>query len=106
MLSSRPVKNIYILMFLLGSYRTFSLLPPISNVFEQPLLFRIRPLVDGIICEEQFGFRAGHSTTLQLVRVLTSLTDAANTFQSTGAVLFAGFDKVWHEGLLLSLIHI
>ena len=80
-----------------GTYHPISLLPVISKVFERLLLARIRPLVDGFIREEQFGFRPRHSTTLQLVRVVTCLADATNNHQATAAVLLdvsKAFDKV------------
>ena len=32
--------------------------------------------------DEQFGFRLGHSTTLQLLRVMEHLTSAANETRS------------------------
>ena len=79
---------------LADSYRPISLLPVISKVFERLLLAHIWPLLDNFILSEQLGFRREHSTTLQLVRVVTALSDAANKRESTGAVL------------LLSLIHI
>ena len=85
-----------------------SLLPVISKVFERLLLAPIWPLLDNFIRSEQFGFRREHSTTLQLVRVVTELSDAANKKESTGAVLLdvsKAFDKVWHEGLLYKLAH-
>ncbi|KAA5549930.1 reverse transcriptase family protein, partial [Pseudomonas aeruginosa] len=55
---------------------------------------------------EQFGFRSGHSTTLQLTRVLHHLADRRNSGQYTVAVLLdieKAFDRVWHEGLVHKL---
>ena len=50
--------------------------------------------------------RREHSTTLQLVRVITHLSDATNRRAATAAALLdvsKAFDKVWHEGLLFKL---
>ena len=45
------------------------------------------PLLDGFIRQEQFCFRREHSTNLQLVKVVTQLTDAENKHQSTVTIL-------------------
>lgn len=88
------------------NYRPISLLPTISKIFERLFLSRVSPLLDGYIRPEQFGFRRGHSTTQQLVRVVNMLVDNANmNLCSTGVLLDVSkaFDKVWHEGLLYKL---
>lgn len=88
------------------NYRPISLLPVASKIFERLLLRRLSPLLDDVIRPEQFGFRKGHSTTLQLVRVVNKLVDARNMNLATVAVLLdvsKAFDKVWHEGLLYKL---
>lgn len=88
------------------NYRPISLLPIISKLFEKLFLTRISPYLDGYLRPEQFGFRKGHSTTLQLVRVVNKLVDAANNNLATVAVLLdvsKAFDRVWHAGLLYKL---
>lgn len=45
------------------------------------------PVVGGFIRPEQFGFHRAHSTTLQLVRVVNHLPDAAKQHLSTRAGL-------------------
>lgn len=88
------------------NYRPISLLPIISKLFEKLFLTRLTPFLDGYIRPEQFGFRKGHSTTLQLVRVVNKLVDAANKNLATVAVLLdvsKAFDRVWHDGLMYKL---
>ena len=58
------------------SYRPISLLDTIGKLFEKVLLIRIlhEVSVGGIIPDEQFGFRPGHSTSLQLARQVQRIT--------------------------------
>lgn len=70
------------------------------------MLARIWTEVDCLIHPEHFGFRREHSTTLQLMRVLTQLSDARNWQLFKGAVLLdvsKAFDKAWQEELLFKL---
>lgn len=86
------------------SYRPITLLPTISKVFEKLLLGQLGPHLQPRA--EQFGFRAQHSTTLQLTRVLDRMTVASNRKESTVAVFLdmeKAFDRVWHAGLLFKL---
>jgi len=55
---------------LLSSYRPISLLDTIGKLFEKILLDRILYVVNerGLLRDEQFGYRPGHSTSLQLAR--------------------------------------
>lgn len=88
------------------NHRPISLLPVISKLFERLFLARIAPFLEGFIRPEQFGFRRGHSTTHQLVRLLNMLVDNHNINLCSVAVLLdvsKAFDRVWHEGLLLKL---
>ncbi|KAA5619146.1 reverse transcriptase family protein, partial [Pseudomonas aeruginosa] len=87
-----------------SSYRPITLLSHVGNLFERLLLRRISPYI--LLRPEQFGFRSGHSTTLQLTRVLHHLADRRNSGQYTVAVLLdieKAFDRVWHEGLVHKL---
>lgn len=86
------------------SYRPITLLSTLSKVFERLLLGRLLPHVEPR--PEQFGFRAEHSTTLQLTRVLAFMTEKANRGEYTVATMLdmeKAFDRVWHEGLLYKL---
>ena len=83
------------------SYRPITLLSAISKLFEKLL----HPLVQAHLHPrpEQFGFRSGHSTTLQIARVIHFAAAAANKKESATAVLLdvaKAFDKVWHPGLM------
>jgi hypothetical protein len=51
-----------------SSYRPISLVDTIGKLFEKTLLSRILSEVSGrgLLCDEQFGFRPKHSTSLQL----------------------------------------
>lgn len=89
-----------------SSYRPISLLPLLSKLFEKLLHPRLRQIIDPILRPEQFGFRQGHSTTQQLLRVVTAFLNAKNSHRHTTAVLLdfkAAFDRVWHLGLLYKL---
>lgn len=86
------------------SYRPITLLPNISKAFEKLLLRHLTPHIQPRM--EQFGFRAEHSTTLQLSRVLHHMTEAFNKKEHTIAVLLdmeKAFDRVWHPGLIYKL---
>jgi hypothetical protein len=55
---------------------------------------------------EEFGFRAGHSTTLQLARLVERLTRNFGEKRFTGAVFLnmaKAFDTVWIDDLLYKL---
>lgn len=87
-----------------GSYRPITLLPHIAKLFERLLLRRLSPHLK--LRDEQYGFRAGHSTTLQLTRTLHHLAEETNLGRSTIGVFLdieKAFDRVWHQGLLYKL---
>jgi hypothetical protein len=91
-----------------SSYRPISLLSSISKLFEKIILTRMMVHINenSIFADEQFGFRHGHSTTHQLLRVTNLIR--ANKFEgySTGVALLdieKAFDSVWHEGLIAKL---
>lgn len=87
-----------------GSYRPITLLDTVSKLFEKLLLLHLRPHLQPRV--EQFGFRAEHSTTLQVARVLHDLAAARNKRERAAAVFLdmeRAFDRVWHAGLLSKL---
>ncbi|TLM55613.1 hypothetical protein FEC34_19250, partial [Acinetobacter baumannii] len=62
-----------------SSYRPITLLSHVGKLFERLLLRRVSPHI--LPRPEQFGFRSGHSTTLQLVCVMHHLADRSNARQ-------------------------
>ncbi|KAJ2950757.1 hypothetical protein O0L34_g9018 [Tuta absoluta] len=86
------------------SYRPITLLPTLSKVFERLLLGHLARHITPR--QEQFGFRAEHSTTLQLSRVLHHMAVNINKKEHTVAVFLdmeKAFDRVWHPGLIYKL---
>lgn len=62
------------------NYMPISLLSILGKVFEHIMKNRIQKLVDlnDVLPQEQYGFRAGHSTTDQLTRLTTQATEGFN----------------------------
>jgi hypothetical protein len=91
-----------------SSYRPISLLSSISKLFEKIILTRMMLHINenSIFADEQFGFRHGHSTTHQLLRVTNLIRSNKSEGFSTGVALLdieKAFDSVWHEGLIVKL---
>lgn len=91
------------------NYRPISLLPTMGKILETIIKNRLQKIVDdlNIVPAEQYGFRAGHSTTDQVVRLTTNAVYSFNIKQHTGALFFdisKAFDKVWHGGLLWKML--
>ena len=83
-----------------SSYRPISLLDTIGKLFEKILLPRILYVVNerGLLRDEQFGFRPGHSTSLQLARLVERITRNFGEKRLTSAVFLdvaKAFDTVW-----------
>lgn len=97
-----------------SSYRPISLLSIPGKIFEAIVHRRLLQSVEslGILRDEQFGFRAGHSCTHQVHRLVEYCLGKFSMSRrcakhKVGAVFFdiaKAFDKVWHEGLLYKLI--
>ncbi|KAK7791576.1 hypothetical protein R5R35_002865 [Gryllus longicercus] len=89
-------------------YRPISLLPSISKIFERLLLKRLNKYLKDTdaIPDIQFGFRANHSCTHQLLRLTEYI---AQSFQEKKHTLAAfldiaqAYDRVWHTGLLFKI---
>lgn len=89
-------------------YRPISLLPVIGKVFERCIHWRMVEHLEGsgILLNHQFGFRPGHSTLHQLVRVAQLVAHELNVNRSAAMVLLdlsRAFDSDWHEALLFKL---
>ena len=92
-----------------ASYRPISLLSALSKRFEESILARINNHIreKSILINEQFGFRAEHSTTQQLLRVSNKIIQGFNENKMSGIVFLdvaKAFDRVWHDGLLSKMI--
>jgi hypothetical protein len=93
------------------SYRPISLLPTMAKLVERVLLSRLGSFMtqQHILPDTQFGFRKGHSTTQQLMRVTSHVTELLNQRKFVSMLLLdisQAFDRVWHSGLLYKLINL
>jgi hypothetical protein len=87
------------------NYRPISLLNSLSKIFEKIILNRLTTYISShnVLIDEQFGFRDGHSTNHQLLRVTKYIQSALQNKHSVGMVTFdieKAFDSVWHKGLV------
>ncbi|GFX71000.1 RNA-directed DNA polymerase from mobile element jockey [Trichonephila clavipes] len=92
-------------------YRPISLINTTAKIFERIILTRIKSHCKAIDCipPEQCGFREGHSTLHQLIRVTNIINEGfAHKFYTVGVFLDVkrAFDKMWHDGLTYKLIKI
>lgn len=94
----------------LANFRPISLLDNLEKIFERVILSFLKNFLNEgeIIIREQFGFREGHSTTLQLLRVVEYISLEINKRREFAMVLLdlKAFDSVWHAGLLYKLVSI
>ena len=88
--------------------RPISLLPCFSKIYEKCFLFHLRKWIDinGILPEEQSGFRPGHNMNVRIVAMIDQIEQSLS--KNTGAAaLFvdfkAAFNQLWYEGLWLKL---
>lgn len=91
------------------SYRPISLLCSLSKILEKIINNQLREFIDisRILPDEQFGFRMGHSTNHQLVRVYKHIDTNLYNKNSVGIIaldILKAFDSVWHDGLTYKLI--
>lgn len=90
------------------NYRPISLLSNVGKLAERLIHARLSEEVTerNLVPEEQFGFRSGHSTSDQLLRVTELSARWLNWNEVVGATFFdvsKAFDTVWHEGLIYKL---
>jgi hypothetical protein len=87
--------------------RPNSLLPTTGKLFDKVILQSLKKHIEekGLL-NASFGFRARHSTTLQLMRLTDHVTFNFNNKMSTAVVFLdikKAFDTTWHSGLLYKL---
>lgn len=90
------------------SYRPISLLNTCGKVFDKIVLARITEIINEkkILPDEQFGFRKGHDTVMQGMRLTEKIVKNFQLKKDTACVLIdvqKAFDSVWHVGLLSKL---
>lgn len=88
------------------SYRPISLLPILSKVFERALLVKLRPALQTVIPDHQFGFREKHNTVEQVHRVVSVIQNAFESKRYCSAAFIdisQAFDRVWHDGLITKI---
>lgn len=91
-----------------SSYRPISLTPNISKVYEAIINNRIIEQCNShkIIPNNQYGFRAKHSTIHAINRLTSDICNYLNQNQIVGATLLdleKAFDSVWINGLIHTL---
>ena len=89
--------------------RPISLLPLLGKITEKCVKKRIVMFLEEkkILVNEQFGFRTGHGTVDQLVRLINEITKNFNYKKHTGALLLDiadAFSTVWLDGLIFKMI--
>lgn len=92
-----------------SNYRPISLLPTLSKLLERLILNRIELHLENtrIIPDEQFGFKRGHSTNHQLVRLVREIRTNFARSKSSGMVLLdveKAYDSVWQEAILHKML--
>ena len=84
------------------NYRTISLISHPSKVMLKIILNRLQPQTEEITAEEQAGFKAGRSTTEQVI-YLRILCEKYLQHQQNLYNVFIdfkkAFDRIWHEAL-------
>lgn len=82
------------------SYRPITLLSAVSKLFERLILQRLMAHIDEhqVIAPEQFGFRKGHSTVHQLVRVENTI-HRNKALSNNTAIVLLDVEKAFDNGL-------
>ena len=91
------------------NFRPISLLSSLSKVVEKVILSRLTKHLDDnkVIIDEQFGFRKGHGTEMQVARIADAITRNFKKEYVTSMVLLdieKAFDSVWIDGAIYKII--
>ena len=89
-------------------YRPISLLSTMGKAFERLILDRLNDFeeLNGIIINQQFGFKSNHSTVQQILRITEKASLGFNKNKSLGMVMLdlrKAYDSVWHDALVHKL---
>ncbi len=87
------------------NYRPVSILPCFSKILEKVIYKRLLNYVNdlGIFCNNQYGFRKGHSTSLALIDLFDNISSAIDRKEHSVGIfldLSKAFDTVDHNILL------
>ena len=90
------------------NYRPVSLLPQFSKILEKLFCVRLDNFIDkcNILCENQYGFRSGRSTSLAIIDLIENITDMLDSKKNTIGIfidLKKAFDTIDHVLLLNKL---
>lgn len=90
------------------SYRPVSLLCILAKILDKIILSRLTDTVEELelLPEEQFGFRSGRSTTMQVARIVHHVKEKSQRGLNTYLVsldMKHAFDSVWHPGMVAKL---
>lgn len=91
------------------SFRPISLLNSLGKLLEKVIYNRLIDFIEEkqLLPKHQFGFRRGHSTTQQAMRIKQFIVNNKRLRKSTGVLLLdieKAFDSIWHDGLIFKLI--
>lgn len=92
------------------NYRPISVLPSFSKIFEKVVFNRLLSYIEGnnILCNNQYGFRKGHSTYMPLIDMYDKISVAIDKNEFPIGVfidLSKAFDTLEHSILLSKLEH-
>ena len=93
----------------LNNYRPISILPTISKVFERLIFGKIYNYINtnSLLCEQQYGFRSGHSTELATIKLIDKIIQYMDNtrISKTPVTLFLNLSKAFDTLNFDSLLH-